>query len=141
MRKMTEKELNDLVQNSNWASICTVTPEGLPYAIEATYFIDGQYIGFMINPRGRTMQNLRQNPNLLLKITQASGNLSKWAGVSLFGTGQNITDPIEIQKGWELLGEVMNTDYTAAAEKFTGSAKQTPYLRCVISRCTGRCSQ
>ncbi len=140
MRKMTEVEINDLVQNSNWATICTVSPEGLPYAVEATYFMDGDCIGFMINPRGRTMQNLKQNPNLLLKITQASGDLSKWAGISLFGTGQNITDPIEIQKGWELLSEVMNTDYSKISEKFIGTGKLSPYLRCKISQNTGRCN-
>ena len=86
------------------------------------------------------MQNLKQNPNLLLKITQASGDLSKWAGVSLFGTGQNITDPIEIQKGWELLAKIMNTDYTQVAEKFQNPNMPSPYLCCEITQQTGRCS-
>ncbi|AQQ09869.1 putative flavin-nucleotide-binding protein [Sedimentisphaera cyanobacteriorum] len=140
MRKMTETEINELVKNSNWATICTVTPDGLPYAIEATYFIDGKYIGFMINPRGRTMQNLKHNPNLILKITQASGDLSKWAGVSLFGTGQNITDSDAIRKGWELLGEVMNTDYTTVTEKCNNTEQRSPYLKCTISQITGRSS-
>lgn len=117
-----------------------IPPDGLPYAIEATYFIDGKYIGFMINPRGRTMQNLKQNPNLLLKVTQASEDLSKWSGVSLFGTGQNITVLSEIQKGWELLGQVMDTDYTKVADKFNNTEQRSPYLRCIISQFTGRCS-
>jgi nitroimidazol reductase NimA-like FMN-containing flavoprotein (pyridoxamine 5'-phosphate oxidase superfamily) len=140
MRKMTEIEINDLVQKSNWATICTVTPEGLPYAVEATYFIDGDYIGFMINPRGRTMQNLVQNPNLLLKITRTNDDLSEWAGVSLFGTGQNITDSAKIRKGWDLLAIVMNTDYSHVAKKFTETNRLSPYLRCRITRRTGRCS-
>ncbi len=140
MRKMTETEITELVKKSNWATICTVTPEGLPYAIEATYFIDGEYIGFMINPGGRTMQNLKQNPNLLLKITCASEDLSMWAGVSLFGTGRHIIDPVEIRKGWDMLGRVMDTDYSAVSEKCYNTERRSPYLRCMISQSTGRCS-
>lgn len=86
------------------------------------------------------MQNLKQNPNLLLKVTQASEDLSKWSGVSLFGTGQNITVLSEIQKGWELLGQVMDTDYTKVADKFNNTEQRSPYLRCIISQFTGRCS-
>lgn len=140
MRKMTESEIDDVIKSSNWATICTVTPEGMPYAVEATFFIDGQYLGFMINPRGTTMKNLAQNPNLLLKITQTNDDLSKWAGVSLFGTGENITDPVEMKKGWELLGKVMKTDYSKVAEKFTQAERPSPYLRCQITKRTGRSS-
>lgn len=140
MRKMTKSEINKLVENFNWATICTVGPDGMPYAIEATYFIDGENIGFMINPRGTTIQNLVHNSNLLLKITQTSEDLSKWAGVSLFGQGQNVTEPSEIKKGWDLLGKVMNTDYSSAAEKFSVSNRKSPYIYCRISQSTGRCS-
>ncbi|MBN2732403.1 MAG: hypothetical protein JXR26_08250, partial [Balneolaceae bacterium] len=62
------------------------------------------------------------------------------AGVSLFGTGKNITDSDEIQKGWNLLAKVMNTDYTQVAKEFIDSDKPSPYLRCKITRQTGRCS-
>jgi nitroimidazol reductase NimA-like FMN-containing flavoprotein (pyridoxamine 5'-phosphate oxidase superfamily) len=141
MRKMTEAEIHHVVQNSNWATICTVSPEGRPYAVEATYFRDGESFGFMINPRGRTMQNLRLNPNLLLKITQASDDLSTWTGVSLFGTGHNISDHFEIRKGWTLLGKVMKTDYSKIAEKLISHERQSPYLRCTISHSTGRCGK
>ena len=140
MRKMTEAEIDELIAGSNWATICTVTPNGMPYAVEATYFIDGDKIGFMINPRGTTMQNLAHNSNLLLKITQSSKDLTSWEGVSLFGNGANVNDALEIRKGWDLLGKVMNCDYSEAAEKFSVSNKKSPYLCCSITRRTGRCS-
>lgn len=140
MRKMTENEINELVLRSNWATICTVTPDGYPYAIEATYFMNGQSLGFMINPRGCTMCNIVKNSNLLLKITQTNQSLSEWAGVSLFGTGRNITDPNEIQKGWQLLSKVMDTDYSQVAKKFTVPDRPSPYLMCSIAKRTGRCS-
>ncbi len=140
MRIMKDNEIKDMIHNSNWATICTVSPSGIPYAVEATYFIDGESLGFMINPRGQTMRNLTQKSNLLLKITQTNENLSKWAGVSLFGIGKNITDPDEIQKGWNLLGKVMNTDYTQVAKKFINSNRPSPYLRCEIIQQTGRCN-
>lgn len=76
MRKMTEAEIKEVIDCSNWATICTVTPDCMPYAIEATYFIDGENIGFMVNPRGRTMQNIKVRPEPLLKITLVEKDLS-----------------------------------------------------------------
>ncbi len=141
MRKLEQNEINNIVKKSNWATICTSSLSGRVYAIEATYFIiDGQTVGFMINPRGQTMINIAVNPHLLLKITVASKNLSHWAGVSLFGTGQKITEPQEIENGWQLLGKIMKNDYTKAVEKFKNAGTNSPFLKCRITERTGRCS-
>lgn len=140
MRKMTEQEIQETVARSNWATICTVTPDGKPYAIEATYFIDGEHLGFMINPRGQTMRNLATHAELLLKITLTNADLSVWTGVSLFGTGEQVVDKDHIRQGWAALGAVMNADYSEVAQKFTQSDRPSPYLRCRITHRTGRCS-
>jgi len=141
MRKLRPEEIENIVQKSNWATIVTASPDGKPYAIEATYFIiDDSTVGFMVNPRGQTFINLAVNPQLLLKITVANKNLSYWAGVSLFGTGEKITEPHEIEQGWQLLGSVMKSDYAAAVEKFKNAGVNSPFLRCRITERTGRCS-
>ena len=87
MRKMTASEMEKAVRSCRWASICTVMPEGKPYAIEATPFFDGDRICFMINPHGVTAHNIQSNPNVLLKFTQTNPDLSNWLGVSCFGRG------------------------------------------------------
>jgi nitroimidazol reductase NimA-like FMN-containing flavoprotein (pyridoxamine 5'-phosphate oxidase superfamily) len=141
MRKMTEEEIWDLVTASNWATICTTTPEGRPYAVEATHFVTGRSLGFMINPRGRTMSNIEARPDVLLKITRAADDLSSWAGVSLFGTARRVTEPDAIAEGWRLLEAVTGADYSKAAAKFSDAGEASPYLLCEITEWTGRCSQ
>lgn len=140
MRKMAEEEIWDLVTSSNWATICTTGPEGRPYAVEATHFVTGRSLGFMINPRGRTMRNIEERPDVLLKITRAADDLSSWAGASLFGTARRVTEPDAIAEGWRLLEAVTGADYSKAAAKFTDAGEASPYLLCEITEWTGRCN-
>jgi nitroimidazol reductase NimA-like FMN-containing flavoprotein (pyridoxamine 5'-phosphate oxidase superfamily) len=140
MREMSENEIKEMVQKSKWASICTVTPNGKPYAVEATYFLDGEDLCFMINPRGTTMNNIQANPEVLLKITMVNKSLSCWYGISLFAKAGRESRPEKIIEGWELLGRVMNSDYSKAAKKFSNPDVLSPFLRCKICRITGRAS-
>jgi hypothetical protein len=94
----------------------------------------------MIHPRGRTMRNIEDRPDVLLKITRAADDLSSWAGVSLFGTAQRVVEPDAIAEGWRLLEAVTGADYSKAAAKFTDGGKASPYLLCEITEWTGRCS-
>ena len=50
MRRMTDEELGTAPKFGKWASICTVTQDNCPYAIEASYFIDDLgHVYFMTN--------------------------------------------------------------------------------------------
>jgi len=46
----------------------------------------------MVNPKGTTAANVSVNPNVMVKITFTNKNLSRWAGISCFGTGSFIKD-------------------------------------------------
>lgn len=140
MRNMTVSEMEKAVRSCMWASICTVTPEGKPYAIEATPFFDGDRICFMINTRGITAHNIQSNPNVLLKFTQTSLDLSSWLGVSCFGQGLFIREKDDICRGWKLLGLVMKTDYSKAAEKFSANPERSPLFCVKVEKMTGRSS-
>lgn len=142
MRRMTEDEIRCALYRGKWATICTVGKENLPYAIEATYFTpDPDLFGFMINPKGTTLANIRENPNVMLKVTFTSPDLSHWMGVSCFGTGTVITDPDMMARGWHQLGQVMDTDYSRAAKAFSRPDKPSPFLGVTIEEKTGRCSR
>ena len=140
IRKMTEPEIEQTVKKLNWASICTVTPGGSPYAIEATPFFDKDKICFMINPKGTTAKNIRANPDVLIKFTQTTIGLLNWLGISCFGKGEFIQNKDALRRGWELLGSVMKTDYTKAADKFCTNPQDSPLLSIKVEQMTGRCN-
>jgi len=141
MRRMTKEEVLFSLEHGNWASICTVDQKNKPYAIEATYFLPAKdKIGFMINPRGTTLENISHNPNVLLKITFTNQDLSVWLGTSLFGIGRVVTEIRQMKSGWEELGKVMNADYIKAAEKFSQPGKASPFLEIKVEKMTGQCS-
>ena len=140
MRVMTPEEMEAVISRCNWATICTVDADGLPYAVEATPFrMDGRHC-FMINPRGGTWKNLRHNDNVLLKYTLADAGLHSWAGVSCRGKGDFCLDADSLREGWRLLGQVMGEDYSRAAETFARCTDRTPLFRVRVEEITGRCS-
>ncbi|WP_181552799.1 pyridoxamine 5'-phosphate oxidase family protein [Desulfosalsimonas propionicica] len=141
MRKMIEPEIRQALSLWKWATICTVSPGRMPYAIEATYFMaDDSQMNFMINPRGTTVRNIQKNPHVLVKVTLADPSLSRWAGVSVFGIARMERSPAKIRRGWALLGQVMNADYREAAEKFVRTPEKSPLFIVDIREMTGRCS-
>lgn len=141
MRKMIEPEIRQALQLQKWATICSVSPFQIPHAIEATYFMphDGQ-MNFMINPRGTTVRNIQKNPHVLVKVTLTDLSLSRWAGVSIFGKAGMEQSPEKIRHGWALLGQVMNADYSDAAERFARAPEKSPLFVVEIREMTGRCS-
>ncbi|MDR3153873.1 MAG: pyridoxamine 5'-phosphate oxidase family protein [Deltaproteobacteria bacterium] len=140
MRALTPEEIDKLARKAKWATIVTVSPDGSPYAIEATPFFLGDAVCFMINPNGGTRRNIDRLDRVLLKITFASRDLSLWAGVSLEGTGSFSADPETIVKGWAALGEVMGEDYARAAERFSQTPERSPLFMVKVDGSSGRCS-
>ena len=140
MRKMTDEEIQKTIDSLNWATICSVTAEGHPYAIEATPFYAGEEICFMINPRGGTWKNIQHHRRVIIKYTFASPDLKLWAGVSCYGQGRFVDDVENMIKGWQLLGGVMGCDYSAAADKFARIKDRSPMFAVRVESRTGRCN-
>jgi len=140
MRRMTSKEIDLVLKQVKWATICTISPENLPYAIEATPYLENSDICFMVNPRGQTWKNLQINPSILIKATLADSFLAWWAGVSFAGAGHFDSNREAIQRGFQLLGKVTGSDYSAAGRKHAENAERSPLLRVSIREKTGRCS-
>ena len=141
---MTPEEMQTVIAKCSWVSICTVSPDGKPYAIEATPFVmpsaAQDTVCFMINPRGGTWKNLQTNPHVLLKYTFTHGGLHHWAGVSCFGTGEFVNNADAIREGYRVLGEMLGQDYSGAGEKFARITERTPLLQVRVLEVTGRCS-
>ena len=140
MRVMTTQEMQIVVQKCKWATICTVDPQGRPYAVEATPYLDGQDTCFLINPRGGTWRSLQHSDYVLLKYTLTSRDLHWWAGVSGHGLGRFDPDPVAIKRGFDLLGAVMQADYSKAGDYHAGRTGRSPLLRISVREYTGRYS-
>ena len=140
MRILTPEEIITITKKAKWASIITVRSDGVPFAIEATPFDTEAGTCFMINPGGGTAKNLKTSSHVLLKYTFATADLASWMGISCLGSGCFSHDPGEIRLGWELLGKVMNQDFTWAADKFCKTPERSPMLTVRIASRTGRCS-
>jgi hypothetical protein len=140
MRIMTPEEIIMVTKKAMWATIITVRPDGVPFAIEATPFDTESETCFMINPSGGTSKNLKASSHVLLKYTLASKDLNDWMGLSCLGSGRFVREPEEIRKGWELLGQVMRQDFTWAADKFCRTPERSPMMAVKVHSRTGRCS-
>lgn len=140
MRKMTEPEMRALVASCNWATICTVSPEQKPYAIEATPFPLDNYVAFMINPRGTTCANIQANTNVLLKYNITEPDLAKWAAVSCYGKAKLIADRELLNRGIEQLAQLISPEMAAMAKKFCDRPKPAPLLLVTVTEMTGRCN-
>lgn len=137
---MSPEEAEAVIRRCKWATICTVSESGEPYAVEATpFYMNGRHC-FMINPRGGTWKNVRHGRRVLLKYTLANADLSFWAGVSCFGSGEFVLDPKALREGWRLLGEAMGEDYSDAARRFEHCRDRTPLFCVSVEKITGRCS-
>ncbi|MFP4533164.1 MAG: pyridoxamine 5'-phosphate oxidase family protein [Desulfobacterales bacterium] len=138
---MIEPEIRQALNLRKWATICTVDANQMPYAVEATYFMpDAGQMNFMINPRGTTVRNIQKNQHVLVKVTLTDPSLSRWAGISVFGKALMERSPEKIRHGWALLGQVMDADYSDAAERFARTPEKSPLFVVEIREMTGRCS-
>lgn len=137
---MTPEEMEEVIRQCKWATICTVSEDGSPYAIEATPFHMNGCHCFMINPRGGTWKNLRHNARVLVKYTLASADLGSWAGVSCHGTGEFVIDAGVMLEGWRLLGETLGEDYSDARQRFVHCKDRSPLFQVRVEKVTGRCS-
>ncbi|HIC84935.1 MAG TPA: pyridoxamine 5'-phosphate oxidase family protein, partial [Desulfobacterales bacterium] len=105
MRMMTQKEIKDFIYNHTWATLCTVSVEGKPYAIEFSYFIMNSWICGLIKPKGTTATNIAHNPNVCLKMCRTDDSCREFTAVSCFGKAEFVDDPEGVLKGWDLLEE------------------------------------
>ena len=70
MKKMTEKEIRDFVEEWAWGTIIAVDGDK-PYAIEVSYGSDGKHIYFGSRPNGKMAKCIRENQNIIFKICDA----------------------------------------------------------------------
>ncbi len=142
MRKMTESESIKLRKEYCWGTLCTVSKDNFPYAIEFSYFVKNEKIYAIINPRGETAQNLANNANVCFKICDTDKKNMKYRSISCFGTAKYAPPETQedIIQAWKDLAVALGrkeTGFKFAWERFTPAGKQLPLLEKSINKITG----
>ncbi len=156
MRKTAQKEIKDFINNHTWATLCTVSAEGNPYAIEFNYFLLDGYICGLIKPNGTTAKNIAVNQNICLKMcrtdessreftplesgVKAPSFLTGFTAASVFGKGEFVHDEDGVIKGWDLLEDRLKLPkgtYEKFKEKFIKKKNKYPMFRMKPEKMTG----
>jgi nitroimidazol reductase NimA-like FMN-containing flavoprotein (pyridoxamine 5'-phosphate oxidase superfamily) len=140
MRKMIQKEIKDFINNHTWTTLCTVSAEGSPYAIEFNYFLLDSYICGLIKPNGTTAKNIAGNHSVCLKMCKTDDSCREFTAVSCFGKGEFVHDEDSVLKGWDLLEERLKLPkgtYAKFKERFIKKKNKYPMFRMKPEKMTG----
>lgn len=142
MRKMKDEEIDTLLQSFGWATLCMVDPEGRPYAIEFSYYIDHGDICGLVHPRGKTARCLAENQSVCVKICDSDAQCKNYRAVSCFGLAafEKLTKPEEVARAWDSLeAQLRLTDgeYSGYKERYLESGRALPLLRIMVNERSG----
>ncbi len=113
MRKMTEKEIRDFIEEWAWGTIIAVDRDK-PYAIEVSYGSDGKYIYFGSRPNGKMAKCIRENQNIIFKVCDADKFYHTWRAISVFGKAERLTKREDILYGMKMIAEkLIHTKWTS----------------------------
>ncbi len=119
MRKMTEKEIKDFIEDWAWGTIIAVDGDK-PYAIEVSYGSDEKYIYCGSRPNGKMATCIRENQNIIFKVCDADKFYHTWRAISVFGKAERLTKREDILYGMKML-----------AGKLTQNAERTSRLEAI----------
>lgn len=141
MFKMKQEDMLALIERRKWGTLCTVSDDGTPYAIEFSYFlIDGDICG-MINPHGTTSRNIERDQRVLFKICESDDNCRAYQAVSVYGTAEYVQDRAVVSQAWDELERQLGLEagtYGKFKAKFSDPALKSPLFRLRADRLTGR---
>lgn len=137
MKKMSDEEIEELLAGFGWATLCMTDPDGKPYAIEFSFFLDHDDICGLVHPRGRAVACLAANPAVCVKICDSDAQCKSYRVASCFGiaTIEKLTDPDEVAWAWDRLEEyldLMNGEYSQYKERYLSSGRALPLLRIIV---------
>ena len=93
MREMTMEEILALRGKARWATICTAGRDGMPYAVEATPYVDRGDVCFMINPRGAPGKTPGATPMCCSSIPSPAALFPGGRGYPASGWGFSTLNP------------------------------------------------
>ena len=142
MRKMKHAEIEQLLTNFGWATLCMINANSHPYAVEFSYFLDGEDICGLVHPRGQAAACLEGNNNVCVKVCDSDPQCTNYRAISCFGRAwfEKLTDPGKVAWAWDSLERQLrlkNGKYSIYKEKYLASGRALPLLRVMVDEMTG----
>lgn len=141
-KKMKEEEIDAIFQETSWATLCMVDPDGNPYGIEFGFFLDHGDICGLVHPRGRAAACLSAKPHVCVKFCRSDHQCMGYQAVSCFGVAsyESLTDPLKVAWAWDQLARqlgLVNDEFTHHKQRYLNSGKALPLLRILVHERTG----
>ena len=142
MKKMQHEEIELLLRNFGWATLCMIDPVGKPYAIEFNYFLDNDDICGLVHPRGNAAACLEKNQHVCVKICDSDAQGNNYRAVSCFGSGyfEKLTDPVAVAWAWDNLEaqlRLKDGKYSVYKKRYLESGRALPLLRIMVDDYSG----
>ncbi len=142
VRKMTKTDIINLIRDFGWGTLCMTGPDGNPYAIEFSYFLEGEDICGLVHPRGMTARCLAVNPNICFKVCDSDRQCKSYRAVSCFGNAafEELTDQADINNAWDALVKQLGLPpaaYDKYKARYQDGKKPLPLLRIHVDKTTG----
>lgn len=141
MRAMTDKEIEKLLNEVTWGTICGVLPDGTPYATEVTYLHENNEIISLSHAHGLTGESIRNCSQICFKVCESNRMSRNFRAVSLFGKAVFI-EPDSAEETilwWEKLETRLQSPdrYQWPKQRCRSEGKIYPVLHLSIQRRTG----
>ena len=141
MRKITKKEIDQLLDEVTWGTICGVLPDGSPYAAEVTYLHENNEITSLSHAKGLTGDCIRHCSRICFKVCGSSRMSHNFRAVSLFGEAAFI-EPDSVEETilwWEKLETRLKSPdrYQHPKQRCRVEGKIYPVLHLSIQQRTG----
>jgi len=145
MRAMTDHEMRELMDAVNWGTLCAVSPESRPYAIELTYVHVGDWLYGMIRPNGTMAKYLQTNPEVCFKVCDVKGVSGSYRAMTLLGTARIavLKRKEEVHLIWSMLETRMSAPGIFDRYRELSEEKMTtlPILEIAVRSRSGICSE
>ena len=142
MRKMSEKEIREFIEDWTWGTIVAVDGNK-PYAIEVAYTSDEKHLYFGSRPGGKMAQCVRDNSNIAFKICNSDKSFSEWKAVVVEGVAERLTNKDDMYYSVNLFIKRFNFPtkfFYDLVERLSANPEMSSLIRLPIQNFSGVCS-
>jgi nitroimidazol reductase NimA-like FMN-containing flavoprotein (pyridoxamine 5'-phosphate oxidase superfamily) len=105
MDESIKRKIIDLLDHHRLMTVATNRPDGWPQATTVGYVNDGLTLYFLCDPDSQKAQNLARDNRLSLTIDRDVSDPMAITGLSMAAHAHPVTDPAELNKATNLLGQ------------------------------------
>ena len=146
-RQLTREETWEVLSQGEYGTLCTVTPEGLPYGIPISYALDGERGALYFHGTsqdGQKTDNLKACNRACLSVVARTQVLpdrfsTRYWSANAFGPVSEVREDEEKRRGLRLLVGKYAPDFVEEGERYLErSLHEVRVLRMDVETATGK---